>query len=128
MAEEMSEFQPGQRVRVLEEVGGDIGPMPPSRFIGKEGTVQYGMENSTSGPPTFYMVEFEGAKSRDNAYAISLDWLESLGRPCEHHWVLDSPSGSFSKGTCRICGEERDFPNSAEDTQPFQGRNPSGAD
>jgi len=30
---------------------------------------------------------------------------------CVHHWVIDPPAGPVSKGTCRSCGEERDFPN-----------------
>ncbi len=114
----MPEFQPGQRVRVREE-GGDEGSMPTKRFLGKQGTIQYGTGNPEGGPPAFYMVEFEGAKSRDNTFAISLDWLEALGGLCEHHWVIDSPAGSLSKGTCRSCGEERDFPNNPEDRRSF---------
>ncbi len=109
--EDRDELEPGQRVRVLDKVSGDIGPMPPTRFFGKEGTVQYGTGNTESGPPTFYVVEFEGTTSTDNVYAISPDWLESLRGPCEHHWVVDPPVGPVSKGTCRSCGEERDFPN-----------------
>ncbi len=88
--------------------------MPTKRFLGKQGTIQYGTGNLEGGPPAFYMVEFEGPKSRDNTFAISLDWLEALGGLCEHHWVIDSPAGSLSKGTCRSCGEERDFPNAPE--------------
>ena len=30
---------------------------------------------------------------------------------CQHYWVLDSPAGPVSKGECRSCGQERDFPN-----------------
>ncbi len=33
---------------------------------------------------------------------------------CTHHWVIDTPEGPFSKGRCRLCGEEREFSNSAE--------------
>jgi len=33
---------------------------------------------------------------------------------CLHHWLLDSPAGPVSKGACRSCGEERDFPNYIE--------------
>jgi hypothetical protein len=32
-----------------------------------------------------------------------------------HRWRIESPEGEFSRGTCKICGEERMFPNSAED-------------
>ena len=30
---------------------------------------------------------------------------------CEHHWLIEPPSGPTSNGTCRICGEERAFEN-----------------
>ena len=33
---------------------------------------------------------------------------------CEHHWVIDKPAGPTSRGTCRACGEERDFQNYVE--------------
>ena len=32
------------------------------------------------------------------------------GSGCQHHWVIDPPKGPVSKGVCRSCGEERDFP------------------
>ena len=35
---------------------------------------------------------------------------------CEHHWVIDKPAGPTSRGTCRACGEERDFQNYIEGT------------
>jgi hypothetical protein len=35
---------------------------------------------------------------------------------CRHHWVIESPHGATSHGICKICGEERDFQNSASDT------------
>lgn len=34
---------------------------------------------------------------------------------CQHHWAIETPAGSTSKGRCRRCGEERDFRNSAQD-------------
>lgn len=34
---------------------------------------------------------------------------------CVHHWVIESPSGANSLGTCRICGEERLFQNYVSD-------------
>ncbi len=30
---------------------------------------------------------------------------------CQHYWVIDPPAGPVSKGACRSCGEQRDFPN-----------------
>ena len=34
---------------------------------------------------------------------------------CQHHWLIESPSGATSKGRCKRCGEEREFRNSASD-------------
>ena len=33
---------------------------------------------------------------------------------CQHYWILDSPNGPLSRGLCRDCGEEKDFPNYIE--------------
>ncbi len=33
---------------------------------------------------------------------------------CPHHWIIATPEGPLSKGRCRLCGEEREFSNSAE--------------
>ncbi|OGD87748.1 hypothetical protein A3D81_01645 [Candidatus Curtissbacteria bacterium RIFCSPHIGHO2_02_FULL_40_17] len=30
-----------------------------------------------------------------------------------HHWTIASPKGATSIGTCKLCGEEREFNNSA---------------
>jgi hypothetical protein len=34
---------------------------------------------------------------------------------CAHRWVIETPNGEFSDGVCRLCGAEKQFPNSAED-------------
>ncbi|MGI8927637.1 MAG: hypothetical protein ACR2HN_13485 [Tepidiformaceae bacterium] len=34
---------------------------------------------------------------------------------CQHHWIIDTPNGTFSGGRCKRCGAGRDFRNSAED-------------
>ena len=34
---------------------------------------------------------------------------------CAHRWVIETPNGATSHGTCRVCGAEKEFPNSAED-------------
>ncbi len=71
VVEDMPEFQPGQRIRVLEE-GGARSSQPDGRFLGKEGTIQYGTGNLEGGPPTFYFVKFDSR----HMMAISTDWLE----------------------------------------------------
>lgn len=30
---------------------------------------------------------------------------------CRHYWVIESPHGPTSRGVCRLCGEEKEFPN-----------------
>ncbi len=39
--------------------------------------------------------------------------VEPTRSACQHHWVIEPPTrgSSVSKGKCRNCGEERDFPN-----------------
>ena len=32
--------------------------------------------------------------------------------PCAHFWMIESPSGPYSRGECKNCGEEREFRNS----------------
>lgn len=33
---------------------------------------------------------------------------------CAHHWIIETATGPVRKGKCQLCGEERDFANSAE--------------
>ena len=33
---------------------------------------------------------------------------------CAHHWVIDAASGLVSQDTCKVCGEVREFRNSAD--------------
>ena len=32
-------------------------------------------------------------------------------RTCQHHWMVERPSGTIQKGTCRKCGASRRFSN-----------------
>ena len=38
-----------------------------------------------------------------------------IGPVCVHRWVIESPNGEMSRGRCRHCGAEKEFPNAAED-------------
>lgn len=31
-----------------------------------------------------------------------------------HFWVIESPNGPTSQGTCKLCGNEREFRNSVD--------------
>lgn len=35
---------------------------------------------------------------------------------CRHHWKIASPNGATSRGVCKYCGAERDFPNSTNES------------
>ena len=41
-----------------------------------------------------------------------IDDQENQG--CTHYWIIDVPSGPFSKGKCRLCGESGEFRNYLE--------------
>ena len=69
-----AEFQAHQRVRVRED-GGDPSVQPATRFLGKEGTIQYGTGTLVGDLPTFYVVEFDSAPFLYKVMAISVDWL-----------------------------------------------------
>ena len=38
--------------------------------------------------------------------------MESRVDVCPHHWVIDTPNGPTSTGTCKLCGAMQDFVNS----------------
>jgi hypothetical protein len=42
--------------------------------------------------------------------------VEELAPVCRHHWLIDTPHGATSTGRCKVCGEIREFRNSAADT------------
>ncbi len=73
VVEDMREFQPGQRVRVLNE-GGASSSQPDKRWLGSEGFIRYSPWTPLEGsPPTFfYFVEFDSGEVEP----ISPDWLE----------------------------------------------------
>ena len=45
-----------------------------------------------------------------------LERIEADVNQCRHHWLIESPHGATSMGVCKICGEEREFRNSASDS------------
>ncbi len=69
----MPAFQSGERVRVRE--GGGPGSLAKQRWLGKEGTITYGLSSSLErGPPAFYFVQFDGGEVE----SFSTDWLEPI--------------------------------------------------
>lgn len=60
---------------------------------------------------TVKTVEKKAAKQ-----AVAVADTEAVAAPaCAHHWVIASPDGEMSTGKCKVCGAEKEFPNSAED-------------
>jgi hypothetical protein len=49
--------------------------------------------------------------------SVMVETLAPIEAPSDHahRWRIETPDGEFSRGTCRVCGAERMFPNSAED-------------
>lgn len=55
-------------------------------------------------------------KETKTAAAVAEIEIEVVTAPsCAHHWVIASPNGEMSTGRCKVCGAEKEFPNSAED-------------
>ena len=55
-------------------------------------------------------------KTSQQAVAVAVADTEAVAAPtCAHHWVIASPAGEMSTGRCKVCGAEKEFPNSAED-------------
>ncbi|MFQ6027218.1 MAG: hypothetical protein ACE5Q6_06980 [Dehalococcoidia bacterium] len=40
--------------------------------------------------------------------------MTQVSTRCQHHWIIETPTGPISRGICQICGEEREFENSPE--------------
>lgn len=38
-----------------------------------------------------------------------------VARSCQHHWIIETPHGVTSRGTCKRCSVTKRFPNAAED-------------
>jgi len=45
-----------------------------------------------------------------------IEQIDELEPTCRHHWLIESPQGATSLGKCKVCGEVREFRNSAADT------------
>lgn len=44
---------------------------------------------------------------------------ESCRQSCRHHWIIESPKGSTSRGVCKSCGAVRYFKNSYTDSSDW---------
>lgn len=40
---------------------------------------------------------------------------------CQHRWVIETPHGATSRGTCKRCGATKRFPNAAQDAMWASG-------
>ena len=56
----------------------------------------------------------EGSSSvKDIVATLPISAITEKG--CTHHWIIESPNGATSMGQCQMCGEVREFRNSADD-------------
>ena len=39
--------------------------------------------------------------------------MGTLGKDCQHHWVIEPADGPVSRGVCKLCHQVRAFENSA---------------
>ncbi len=46
--------------------------------------------------------------------ALTQEEQEESVSDCVHHWMIDSPNGPVSRGTCKVCGESSEFKNSIQ--------------
>jgi hypothetical protein len=53
-------------------------------------------------------------KAASGAKVVSKAPVAAVKADCSHHWVIEPPNGAVSAGTCRMCGERREFRNSYE--------------
>ena len=62
--------------------------------------------------------------------AVKTDGKKSKMDPkdCTHHWVIDSPNGPQSQGSCKVCGAEREFMNYLESSAWSSGEEKKGDD
>ncbi|MGY8881599.1 MAG: hypothetical protein ACKVJL_04130 [Dehalococcoidia bacterium] len=44
---------------------------------------------------------------------------------CVHHWVIDPPNGAVSEGSCKTCGEKKEFRNSFEYSSWYGNKSPA---
>ncbi len=59
---------------------------------------------------------YEKRSAKRPAAPVAVAETEAVEAPtCAHHWVIASPNGELSLGRCKVCGAEKEFPNSAED-------------
>jgi hypothetical protein len=48
-----------------------------------------------------------------------------LENECHHYWVIEVANGPTSSGSCKYCGETREFYNAFPDVNPLRrGNNP----
>ncbi len=40
---------------------------------------------------------------------------EGVAPSCRHRWIIETPNGATSRGSCKRCGASRRFPNAADD-------------
>jgi len=55
-----------------------------------------------------------GVKVERRKNDVRVYLLDSWDTLCIHYWIIDTPSGSMSKGICKFCLDEKKFTNTFE--------------
>ena len=56
---------------------------------------------------------------------MSTSKQKSKKKDCSHLWTIEPPNGTMSMGSCKICGETREFRNSFEYSSWYGSKSPS---
>jgi hypothetical protein len=51
---------------------------------------------------------------------VKVEEKEARKPACGHYWVIDSANGPTSFGTCKYCGEKKEFYNAFPDFNPLR--------
>ena len=63
--------------------------------------------------------------SKKNAAPAEEVTAEVTEGGCVHHWVIDPPNGAVSQGSCKVCGDKKEFRNSFEYSSWYGNKSPA---
>ena len=55
-----------------------------------------------------------------NKVKVKVEEVEVQKPACGHYWVIDAANGPTSYGTCKYCGEKKEFYNAFPDFNPLR--------
>lgn len=64
------------------------------------------------------------AKKKTTASEETTAEAKASDNGCVHHWVIEPPNGAVSQGSCKSCGEKKEFRNSFEYSSWYGNKSP----